>query len=351
MLIPNATNFVISPYLRRSYIDKSTTLNIITFCTHERYEQNLSKTGHNFYALKVGKTWNSDCGIQPDNYHQMSQLPEHIDYDLVLCQDGGRYDQAKQIANLYNVPLIMLTHVLPDVRYSEDRQRLHMQHNIKADKHIFISEYNRQKWGMDDREDTSVIHHGIDFNFWSDGVEQVKREERVLSVANKFPERDWCLGWEIWKDIIGFTPTEGSFTADYPVELVGDNPPYSKPASSLQSLRKKYQESRIFLNTSLHSPVPMSLMEAMACGCIVVSTETCMIPEIIENSIDGITSNNPDEIRLHIEAILDDPEQYDYMAKNAMSEIETNYNLEKFVEKWNDAFYEVIKNYESILLA
>ena len=28
-------------------------LNILTFATHERYEHNLCKTGHNFYSLKV----------------------------------------------------------------------------------------------------------------------------------------------------------------------------------------------------------------------------------------------------------------------------------------------------------
>ena len=37
---------------------------ILTFPTHERYETNLSKTGHDFYAFRSEglKDWNTDYG-------------------------------------------------------------------------------------------------------------------------------------------------------------------------------------------------------------------------------------------------------------------------------------------------
>ncbi len=51
-------------------------LNILTFTTHERYEHNLCKTGHNFYALNVGaKTWDTDYAEIPENYSIINELP------------------------------------------------------------------------------------------------------------------------------------------------------------------------------------------------------------------------------------------------------------------------------------
>jgi len=339
MKTPVATNFAISSILKRANLEEGDPLNIITFCTHERYEQNLSKTGHNFYSLKQGKTWNSDYGVQPNNYHQVSRLYEHINYDLVLCQDMGRYEMARTLANNYNLPLILLTHTLPDVRYNVDRQRAQMN-SLDVDEFVFISAFNGNQWGL--TRDFSVVHHGMDLEFWGDC--ETTRGNSIISVANLFPERDWCLGWNLWKNIVGFE--EGS--TDYPVELVGNNPPYSKAASSIQSLRKKYHENSIFLNTSIHSPVPMSLMEAMACGCAIVSTETCMIPDIVEHGVSGFLSNDPDTLRASIETLLDNPEKAKEMGDNAKKAIQ-GFSLDHFTTDWNKLFYKVINNYESNL--
>jgi len=344
MRVANANNFVIGAILRRASLNEDTPLNVITFCTHERYEQSLSNTGHNFYSLKVGKTWNSDYGIQPNNYHQMSSLPEHINYDLVLCQDSGRYHEAKKIANIYNIPIIMLVHVLPDVRYDVNKQRANLI-ATDADKYVFISDYNRNQWGMTDANNAVVIKHGLDTEFWGDYKRD--RKKRIISVANLFPERDWCLGWNLWCETLGFNRETGE--CDFPLELVGNNPPYSTAAHSTQDLRKKYHESLIFFNSSLHSPVPMSLMEAMACGCAVVSTETCMIPEIIENGVNGIISNDPETLRFHLEKLIHDPEMCEEIGQKGKETIQ-EYNLENFSKQWNNLLYRTIEDYESILL-
>ena len=58
--------------------------------------------------------------------------------------------------------------------------------------------------------------------------------------------------------------------------------PASTPAESVADLVNEYCSSKVFLNTSTVSPIPTTLLEAMSCGSAVVSTATCMIPEIIE---------------------------------------------------------------------
>ena len=82
--------------------------------------------------------------------------------------------------------------------------------------------------------------------------------------------------------------------------MVGDTPGLSEPAASTEGLVATYQNSRIFLNTSTISPVPTALMEAMSCGCAVVSTATCMIPEVIEHGVNGFITNDTQEMKQYL---------------------------------------------------
>ena len=130
-----------------------------------------------------------------------------------------------------------------------------------------------------------------------------------------------------------------------PVKVYGNNPGLSEAASSLQELRTGYQTSAVFLNTSLHSPVPTALMEAMACGCAIVSTDNCMIPDVITLNKNGLLSNDPLELKSFCEKLLFDPDEAKRLGDAARKTIEENFNLSKFVNSWNSMFQSVIKNY------
>ena len=45
--------------------------NILTFDTHERYQTQLCKTGHNFYSFRYDncKEWDETYGKLPSNYY------------------------------------------------------------------------------------------------------------------------------------------------------------------------------------------------------------------------------------------------------------------------------------------
>ena len=71
----SATKRSIRSYMRK--VKRGDKLNILTFATHERYEENLCKTGHNFYSLKVGgKQWDAEYAKVPENYHIISSVPD-----------------------------------------------------------------------------------------------------------------------------------------------------------------------------------------------------------------------------------------------------------------------------------
>ena len=333
-----ATPEAVRSIMRRPHVIKGREkLNILTFCTHERYEQQLCKTGHNFYAMNHGKRWDTDYGEIPKNYTQIDGVPpSHVDIDLVLCHTPcERLAISQNIKQDLNVPVILHTHTLPDIRTDTSLQVQQFQEASSwVDQRSFISKFNRDAWGCNEST-AKYIEHGMDCDFWMD-FDAADRDNVCLSVVNDWPNRDWCCGWELWKQT----------SQDLPLRVFGKSPGLSEPADSIEHLREIYHSSSIFYNTSIHSPVPTVLMEAMACGCAVVSTATCMIPEIIDHGKNGLISNDANDLRAMLESLLKNPDMARELGKNAQKTIREKYNLTQFVENWNNLLYSTIRDYK-----
>lgn len=318
-------------------------LNILTATTHERYEVNLCKTGHNFYALNIPgqKTWDTDYAEIPENYHVIDYIPDYLDFDVILS-----HTSCKRLQVLHNViaqsqslsldriaiPIVRHTHVLPDVRMNVEQQVAGFN-SIKVDLDSFISDYNAREWGRS-KKSAMIVEHGIDTDFWHPIEIEEGRVNACLSVVNDWPNRDWCCGFNLWRET----------SRELPVSVYGKSPGFSNPAESTEHLRYIYSSHNIFYNTSLHSPVPTVLMEAMACGCAIVSTGNCMIPKIITHGYNGLLSNDPKELRTHLETLLSDPEKARELGENARKTIQEKFSLDRFIETWNRVFFTAIEN-------
>ena len=327
-------------------------LNILTFATHERYEENLCRTGHNFYSLRDGgKEWDTAYAPIPENYYILNELPEWLDIDLVLSHTScNRLQLAHDVlsqtvgnVNQISVPIIRHCHVLPDIRYDVNEQT-ESYRQIPVDVNSFISDFNRAQWGY--TEDNSfVIPHGVDTEFWnpetpskSETKNKIDYPPFCLNVVNHFPDRNWCCGFDLWREVTKNLPTL--------VKGKSSNHAFSRPAEDKDELRYYYQQARLFLNTSLHSPIPTVILEAMACGCPIVSTETCMIPEVIEHGVNGFMSNDPEELRAYCIKLLEDKDLAVKMGNAARTTIEEKYNLGNFVSNWNNLIYKSIGEFK-----
>lgn len=312
---------IVKSIVRRATRDDK--LNIIVIgATHERYESQLAKTGHNFFCLEHGKKWEKKYAPIPENYSIINQVPYHEEFDLILLHTSGeRYGLAKQIQEYCQIPILKHCHVLP-----QTEEEIYLFNQEKVDLNTFISDFSKKAW----RNDGVTITHGLDTDFWTPGNKE--RNSHLLSVVNYWRDRDWACGWNLWNRIRN----------GLPIKVVGNNQPLSEPAKNTEELRNFYQTSTIFLNTSLHSPVPMALLEAMACGCAIISTATCMIPDIIQHEKNGLISNNEDELRYYCELLLNNPDRAKTFGERARETIEKEYNIEKFKNSWNNAFNKVL---------
>jgi len=305
--------------------------NILTFPTHERYETQLAKTGHNFYALNIkdAKKWNEGQTPIPINYHMLpeNKICEFLNYDFILVQSRyWQYEIASNINRSLQLPMIVLDHTLPP-ELSENQ--LEVLRSMYGNVNVFISEFSQNSWNIN--ANSLVIHHGIDSNLFS--PKNIKKNKYVLTVANDFIKRNYCLHYDLWCEL-----TDGLDS-----RVVGETEGLSKSASSIDELVEEYNKCQVYFNTST-TPIPMSLLEAMSCGCAVVTVNASMMPEIIKNGVNGFITNDKDELKKYLVEILNNDDLRETLGNNARKTILEKFSEQAFIDKWNSVFdniYEV----------
>jgi L-malate glycosyltransferase len=118
------------------------------------------------------------------------------------------------------------------------------------------------------------------------------------------------------------------------VEFIGKIPNEEMP--------KIYQKADIYLNTSIVDNMPLSFIEAFACGLPTISYSTGGISYIVENGKTGILVEQNDFESLANEAIklLENQEFATQITLNAIKEVD-KYSWENVKDKWANAYFNV----------
>lgn len=304
----------------------SGTRNILCCPTHERYESSLCKVNAEFYSVKHPrlKDWREDYAPIPPNYHiyDLEKGPWHETFSLALSQSKfGQFDILYPISRRMGIPLISLEHTTAEYlnpRVADQYSRM------VGDVNVFIAEDQIYKWKMEN-SNCRIIRHCVD-DFFTLGNPASERKRVILSIVNDFIGRGHLLGFNMWQRLVYGLP----FT------VKGDTKGFSTACSSLEELKSEYHNARIFLNTSIYSPIPSVMLEAAACGCAIVTTKTCAIPEFFEHEKNCLMSNNEKELRKYLEVLLSNDKLADELGYNAHLMIKEKCSTERFIKEWDD---------------
>ena len=199
---------------------------------------------------------------------------------------------------------------------------------LAGDIDVFISEPSMLAWGWN-YDNARVVHHGVETDLFKPKKIENKKPH-IITVANDFLGRSTILGMDIWNKVV----------KDLPTHLVGETEGLSVAAKDTDELISFYQESTCYLNTTLQSPIPCAVLESLACGIPVVSTDNCLLPSVIQHGVNGFLSNSPKELREYCVLLLNDKKLAEQMGVKARETILNKFSLSRFVSQWNEIFKE-----------
>jgi glycosyltransferase involved in cell wall biosynthesis len=98
-------------------------------------------------------------------------------------------------------------------------------------------------------------------------------------------------------------------------------------------------QSDIFINTTTVDNTPVSLIEAMACGLCIVSTNVGGLPYLVDHGREGLLlpPNDVDAMAVAIHRIMTEQGLAGSLSRNARSKAE-NFSWEKILPVWMDLF-------------
>jgi len=116
------------------------------------------------------------------------------------------------------------------------------------------------------------------------------------------------------------------------------------PKSQVPSILKR---ENIFLNTTNIDNTPVSVIEAMACGLCIVSTNVGGIPYLLEDSFDAllVPPDDPEAMTAAIQRILTEPELAARLSANARKKAES-FDWAIILPQWEKLFQEVMSSNE-----
>ena len=189
-----------------------------------------------------------------------------------------------------------------------------------------------------------MLPHLVDTKFWSPDIiprdpgqlcavarfTEQKALDQIIVAAGQMPRLKLKLG--------GFGPLEGELRA-----LAGPNVEFLGQLTPEQC-RELYSKSRFFVLSSIFEGLPYALLEAMACGCIPITTKVGDIPAVVIEGYNGflMQHNEPEDIS---SAIMRASEKdLEIISQQARNTIVHAFSPEKVAEKFIEVYSEAIKD-------
>lgn len=327
---------------------KNDSFKILTAVCHASWESMLCKAlpNYNFYGYRdqgIIAQWTPNRP-QPKNYSVLeygkgdASIPSYVDFHCVFTQNvGAQWRYLHRYAEVMNIPNIVIHHTMPPIGYTQDTLRQYQ--NLPAAHTVFITDYSRRLFGFDEHNST-VVYHAIDNETFK--PLNLERKPVVMTLVNNYEQRWRECGFQVYQHVANGFPTK-HFGNTPPGE--GNLP--NDPANDIDQLNIELNTTGVFLNTSLWSPLPMSLLESAMAATPIVSTNTCAIPEVFQDGRDMIMfdPNKPQDGRKAINHLLNNPDEAQAMGQRARETALRVFNIDRFAQQWRSIFTKAIKEF------
>jgi glycosyltransferase involved in cell wall biosynthesis len=195
-----------------------------------------------------------------------------------------------------------------------------------------------------------VIHNGVEI---PPPISRKSPGEPFLigSSGRLFPVKDYPLMVDMAKAMAGKSnvrfalagegPERGRLEADIQKHGLADR---FHLRGHLDDMETFYQGLDLYLNTSLHEGIPMTILEAMAQGLPVVAPRVGGIPEVIEDGVEGflIDGRDPRAFAEKCLSLAGDKELWSRMSLAARKRAMESFSVERMTEQYLQVYRDVV---------
>lgn len=298
------------------------------------------------------------------DFHYITFSRNILEYeDLLKSSDAVHAAFSLYSADFFrknNILLVMHFHHKNEIRSAIDY--LHLPFNFrnakkayqKADAVITTSEVNKEilvnEYSINEKL-IKVIPHGVDISHFN--KTRQKADSKIILYVGILSKRKGV------KYLIKAMDIVRKRTIDIKLIIVGDGAErkYLKSLVKRLNLQKfveftgfvneeklidYYRDADIFVFPSLKEGFGQVLVEAMACGIPVISTNTSAIPEVVGNAGILVKPRNSKALAEAIIKLIEDKDLRDELCRIGRKRVEENFTWDKIAEKMLKIYEEVI---------
>jgi glycosyltransferase involved in cell wall biosynthesis len=216
-----------------------------------------------------------------------------------------------------------------------------------------IAEHKKQykELGVPDFEANKIIYlpNGISFPTMAERHENAsstinvlyvgratseKRVGLIAKIAKRVKEKGLPVEFNMVGDVIHAIPKEYQSFAHF-----------HGPINNEKELFDIYQKNQVLIMASLHEGFPLTIMEAMAAGCVIFSTPVGDIPYHVKQDVNGyLYSSTTDEETIvlesiaYLERILHQPDKCKQISSNNQAYALKEFELSIFEKRYQSLF-------------
>ena len=318
---------------------------ILTINHHESFISALAPLGHQFDIItrkgSLDLSWNPSSRQPPKNFRlidfdEAKKCLSSGHYDLVICHTVKNLlwffpFRCHKTIFVAHIPLYW-TGPWSSLKSFFKLTTLKIYRWFRGLYFIAVSPWKQQTWGQ---KGHVACFYPIPFPTQWLAREKLPKITPV-TVGNRIKERGDELGWDLLEQLL----------ACFPIRVLGKNPAIqgSTLAASFPEFVRLFSECHFYIYT-VRQPqgdgYNTAMLEAMLQGMPVVTIANPSSPII--HGVNGLIAHSVDELKHHIQTLLDDPDLVARLGTEARKTVEKSFSAEGFLSPWREVIDEALR--------
>jgi glycosyltransferase involved in cell wall biosynthesis len=308
---------------------------VLIWHIHGSYLNALARVEHDWYLpIKPGRPEGyggrgATFDLPPNMYEVSAEQVRDLELDVVVLQTPKNLhvDLPELLGERQqDLPLVYLEHNVPRPDAVNTRHPFADATGLL----VHVTHFNRLMWDNGEVA-TRVIEHSValDPTITYDGS-----LAKGITVTNGMQGRPRITGHDLFLDARERVPLDAVGMRTEAFGGLGD-----VPYRDLHRLTARY---RFLFSPMRYTSLPLAVVEAMTIGMPVVALATTALPDVIQDSVNGFVSQDPNILVDRMRSLIADPGLAREIGARGQQTARERFGLKRFAADWTSALHAAV---------